>query len=233
MFHIFLSSDSSGPGGHSAAQQAALDNIRRYRTAFTREQIARLEKEFVKENYISRPKRCELANELNLPENTIKVRSAVLRVLMVLTVLTVCAQVWFQNRRMKDKRQKMTWPCGDPVLAAYVLQAAAANGAFPLPGLYPPIGQFPPQFRPPLFAPGLGVVPPSLPPLPSPPSPTGALRKEFSPPFPRPSLLSMLPPQPSPPSTPLHGVLARHNLSLSAEALEAGDESKVQRSLVK
>ena len=62
------------------------------------------------------------------------------------------AQVWFQNRRMKDKRQKMTWPCGDPVLAAYVLQAAAANGAFPgLPGLYPPIGQFPPQFRPPLF----------------------------------------------------------------------------------
>ena len=31
-------------------------------------------------------------------------------------------QVWFQNRRMKDKRQKMTWPCGDPMLAAYVLQ---------------------------------------------------------------------------------------------------------------
>ena len=57
---------------------------RRQRTTFTSEQTLKLELEYNRADYITRPRRYELAEVLSLTESQIK--------------------IWFQNRRAKDKR---------------------------------------------------------------------------------------------------------------------------------
>lgn len=58
---------------------------KRNRTNFTPEQLTSLENHFYKKQYLNRPRRIQISKELNLQERQVK--------------------IWFQNRRMKLKRE--------------------------------------------------------------------------------------------------------------------------------
>ncbi|GLD54446.1 barH-like 1 homeobox protein [Lates japonicus] len=102
-------SESRVQGGSSAPATGRLKKPRKARTAFSDQQLSRLERSFQKQKYLSVQDRMELAASLQLSDTQVK--------------------TWYQNRRTKWKRQSA---------AGLELLAEAGRMFLPTHYLYPP-----------------------------------------------------------------------------------------------
>ena len=102
------SGSAGGGGGSPAARRPA-------RTVFSAAQMAALEAEYAANRYLSTPQRRQLSQRLSLAEATVK--------------------VWFQNRRMKEKRQQSESQMHylSHVMQSYMYQLQCAGVVAPCP----------------------------------------------------------------------------------------------------